>query len=101
MLPGLILQQGNQLMGLLPMVGMVAILYFLLILPMQRQKKQHAKMLSELKPGDTVQTNGGIIGSVFEIREDDTLILRVRPDNVKLQLARAAVASVQSDGTKS
>ena len=61
---------------------------------MQRQKKQQQKMLSELKNGDMVTTSGGIVGLVVAINADDTLIIRVKPDNIKLQVARSAVSAL-------
>lgn len=84
---------SNPLLGFLPILLIFAIFYFLLFLPMQRQKKQQQKMLTGLKNGDTVLTNGGIIGTITEIRNDDTLILRVKPGDTRLQLVRSAVSS--------
>lgn len=84
----------NALLQFLPLILIFGIFYFLLFLPMQRQKKQQQKMLSELKNGDVVLTNGGIVGTITGINEDDTLIIRVRPDNIKLQVARGSVASL-------
>jgi preprotein translocase subunit YajC len=84
---------SNPLLGFLPILLIFAIFYFLLFLPMQRQKKQQQKMLTELKNGDVVLTNGGIIGTITEIRNDDTLILRVKPGDTRLQLVRSAVSS--------
>lgn len=60
---------------------------------MQRQKKQQQKMLRELKNGDVVATSGGIVGAIIAIGDDDTLILRVKPDNVKIQVTRSSVSS--------
>lgn len=64
---------------------------------MQRQKKQQRKMLAELQTGNTVVTTGGIIGTITAIGEDDTLIIRVKPDNLKIQVARSAVSGLVSD----
>ena len=65
---------------------------------MQRQKKQLKQMLESLKSGDIVQTSGGIVGTVLSISTaDDTLVIRVKPDNVKLQVARSAVAALISE----
>jgi preprotein translocase subunit YajC len=83
----------NSLVGFVPILLIFAIFYFLLFMPMQRQKKQQAKMLTELQNGNTVQTSGGILGTIVAI-EGDTLVLRVKPDNVKLQVARSAVSSL-------
>lgn len=89
---------GSFLSGLLPILLIFAIFYFLLFMPMQRQKKQQKKMLAELKNGDTVLTNGGIIGTIVKL-EDDRLTVRIKPDNVKLEVARSAVASLMSGET--
>jgi len=77
----------------LPIVVIFGIFYFLLFLPMQKQKKNQKSMLESLKPGDAVVTTGGIVGSITAI-DGDTLILRVKPDNLKLQFSRSSVASM-------
>ncbi|MFN7994798.1 MAG: preprotein translocase subunit YajC [Bryobacteraceae bacterium] len=87
--------------GILPIILIFGIFYFLLFLPMQRQKKQQQKMLTSLQNGNVVLTSGGIVGTIVSIGEDDTLVLRIKPDNVKLQVARSAISSlVQGDGKK-
>jgi len=88
---------GGSWMGFLPILLIFAIFYFLLFLPMQRQRKQTQQMLSKLENGNTVVTSGGIVGTIVAIEGDDTLILRVKPDNVKLQVARSAVTSLVSE----
>ena len=54
-------------------------------------------MLKELQNGNVVLTSGGIVGTIVAI-EDDMLTLRVKPDNIKLQVARSAVSSVIKTG---
>lgn len=83
----------NSYLSLLPIVFIVAIFYFLVFMPMQRQKKQQAAMLSNLESGNEVLTTGGIVGTIVSI-SGDTLILRVKPDNIKLQVARSAVSGL-------
>ena len=90
----LLQERANPLVGFLPILLIFAIFYFLLFLPMQRQRKRHQKMLASLKNGDTVVMTGGLVGTIVAINDDDTLIIRVKPDNVKLQVARSAVASL-------
>jgi preprotein translocase subunit YajC len=51
-------------------------------------------MLKDLENGNVVLTTGGIVGTIVTINNDDTLILRVKPDNVKLQISRSSVASL-------
>jgi len=58
-------------------------------------------MLANLKSGDRVVTSGGIVGTIVSIDSDDTLVLRVKPDGVKLQVTRSSVASlVSTEGKK-
>lgn len=84
--------QPNSLLGFLPILLIFGIFYFLLFLPMQKQKKQTAKMLAELQNGDNVVTSGGVVGTIVAI-DNDTLVLRVKPDNLKLQFTRSSVTS--------
>ena len=78
---------------LLPVLLMVAIAYFILILPQQRRQKKWQTMLEALKTGDRVITSGGIRGTIVALK-DDSLHLRVPPDNLRLEVSKAAVVSV-------
>ncbi|HTQ57700.1 MAG TPA: preprotein translocase subunit YajC [Bryobacteraceae bacterium] len=102
MVPNLILQSsspaGGSLLGFLPILLIFGIFYFLLFLPMQRQKKKQQAMLSALQNGNTVLTSGGIVGTIVSIGDDDTLVLRVKPDNIKLQVARSSVSNLVTAG---
>jgi len=100
---GLLLQTGagsNPLIAFLPLVLIIGIFYFLVMMPMQKQKKQQAQMLRELQNGNIVLTTGGIVGTIVTINADDTLILRVKPDNIKLQVARTAVSGLVAEEKK-
>jgi preprotein translocase subunit YajC len=88
------------MLGFLPVLLIFGIFYFLLFLPMQRQKKQTQKMLSSLQNGQTVLTSGGIVGTIISIGDDDTLVLRVKPDNIKLQVARSAISNLVTGEVK-
>ncbi len=89
---------GNPLLQLLPLLLLFGVFYLLIFMPMQRQRRNTAKMLASLENGQTVLTSGGIVGTIYAIQEDDTLVLRVKPDNIKIQVARSAVSSVVSAG---
>jgi preprotein translocase subunit YajC len=93
---------GTSLLGLAPLLFIFAIFYFLLILPQQRKQKKWQLMLSELKNGDKIVTSGGLRGTIISLK-DDALVLRVPPDNLKLEISRASVVSVTTaeEGTKS
>jgi preprotein translocase subunit YajC len=58
-------------------------------------------MLSELKTGDRITTTGGIRGTIISLK-DDSLILRVAPDGIKIEVVKSAIAAVttQEEGTK-
>jgi preprotein translocase subunit YajC len=101
--PTLILLQqqgGNPAFGFGLMIVMIAIFYFLVFMPMQRQRKQTQRMQKELQNGNTVLTTGGLVGTIVAVNSDDTVILRVKPDNVKLQIARSAVAGLVPEEAK-
>ena len=69
-------------------------------MPMQRQKKQQAQMMANLESGNEVVTSGGIVGTIVSIT-GDTLILRIKPDNVKLQFSRSSISGlVKHDKTE-
>src|SRR5215831_19030749 len=84
---------ANPALSFLPLIVIVAIFYFLVFMPMQRQKKQQAQMLSNLESGAEILTTGGIVGTIVNIT-GDMLVIRVKPDNIKLQIARSAVSSL-------
>jgi preprotein translocase subunit YajC len=86
---------ANPILGFLPLIFIVAIFYFLVFMPMQRQKKQQAAMLASLQAGNEVVTTGGIVGTIVSVGPD-TLIVRVKPDNIKLQIARSAVSGLMN-----
>lgn len=77
----------------LPLVLMFGIFYFLLILPQQRKQKKWQQMLSTLKAGDRVVTSGGIRGAIISIKED-ALVLRVAPDNLRIEVTRSSIVSL-------
>ena len=90
---------ANPALSFLPLIVIVAIFYFLVFMPMQRQKKQQAQMLANLESGSEVLTTGGIVGTIISI-SGDTVILRVKPDNIKLQVARSSVSSLVTAESK-
>jgi preprotein translocase subunit YajC len=71
----------------------VAALYFIMIMPNQRKQKAWTAMLDKIKSGDQVVTAGGIRGTVLSVR-DDVMVLRIAPDNTKLEFSKSAITSV-------
>jgi preprotein translocase subunit YajC len=81
---------------LIPLGLMFAIMYFMVIMPQQRQRKKMQQMLGALKTGDKIVTNGGIYGTVNGL-DGDTVILKISSDpQVKIRVARAAIAQVEA-----
>jgi len=78
----------------LPMIIVMGIFYVMLILPQQRQRKKTQAMLAALKNGDKVVTTSGIYGTVNGI-DGDTVILKIA-DQVKIRIARSAIAQVEA-----
>ena len=68
-------------------------MYFIMIRPQQKRQKQWQQMLGSIKTGDRVTTAGGIRGIIMSIK-DDVIIIRVAPDNIKMEVAKSAIASV-------
>jgi len=83
---------GNSLTVLLPL-ALIPVLYLVMIRPQQKRQKQWQSMLAGIKAGDRVTTAGGIRGIILSIK-DDSIIVRVAPDNLKLEIAKNAIASV-------
>jgi preprotein translocase subunit YajC len=99
MMAGLLLQTGGATPGLLgsPLVMMIIVMgifYVMLILPQQRQRKKTQAMLAALKNGDKIVTTSGIYGTVNGI-DGDTVILKIA-DQVKIRIARSAIAQVEA-----
>ena len=84
----------GSLLQLAPFVLVFVIFYFLLILPTQKRQKKQKEMLDNLKSGDRVVTSGGLRGTIVSLKED-VLHLRVPPQDVRLEVMRSAVTSVE------
>jgi preprotein translocase subunit YajC len=82
---------GNPLKDsmLVPMLAIFAIFYFLIIRPQSKKAKEHQTMLNELKKGDEVVTQGGVIGKISGIT-DKELTLQVQ-EGVRIRVTRASV----------
>ena len=87
-------QQGStaqMLITFLPLVLILAVFYFIIIKPQRKQEKEDAKMRDNLEIGDEVVTNGGIVGIVFQIKED-TVVIETGGDRSKIRGKKWAIA---------
>ena len=89
-------------LGLMPIILVMIIFYFLLIRPQQKRAKQHKAMLAELKRGDKIITNGGLTGTIVKVLdESDTIEVEIAKD-VKVNVVRTMIADVRDkDAAKS
>jgi len=86
--------QQSPFLWLVPYVLIFVVFYFLLIAPARKKQKRHQEMISSLKNGDRVITNGGILGTVVGV--SDTVIQLRIADQVKIEVSRNAVAALQN-----
>ena len=82
---------GGGLAQFLPIILLFVGMWFLIIAPQRKRQKAHDKMLSELKSGDKIVTNGGIFGTITNVK-DDCFVVRIA-DNTKIELGKSFVAS--------
>jgi preprotein translocase subunit YajC len=90
-------QQADPLMSFLPLIILFVIFYFLLIRPQQKKAKEHREMVSAMKKGDEIVTQGGIVGKVMDV-SDGFLTVEIA-DNVQIKLQNHAVSTVLPKGT--
>ncbi len=78
---------GGGIMSFLPMIAIIAIFYFLMIRPQQKQAKKLKEMRSTLQRDDKVITSGGIHGIITNIKSDDVVTVKIA-DGVKIDVDR-------------
>ena len=88
---------GAFLLNMMPIAAIVLVFYFIVIAPANKQRKKTQEMLSALKKGDRVVTQGGIYGTVQGV-EAEVVYLKIA-ENVKVKVARSAITGVVSGET--
>lgn len=88
---------NNMLVSLLPFVLIFVIMYFLILRPQQKRVKTHAELVKNLRRGDTVITNGGIIGKISKVIDDHEVEIEIA-DGVKIRQVRQMVTEVRAKG---
>ena len=84
--------QAAGIMGIMPLILIFVVFYFLVIMPQKKQQRKHAEMIKNIKKNDEIVTIGGIHGTVVNIKEK-TFVIRI-DDNAKIEIDKTAVASV-------
>jgi len=88
----------SPLSTVVPFICVGVIFYFLIIRPQNKRQKELQSLVSALKTGDKVVTSGGIHGIIANVKEGTTLSLKVA-DNVKIEIDKSAIASVDRSST--
>ncbi|MBN9599596.1 MAG: preprotein translocase subunit YajC [Afipia sp.] len=88
---------NSMLMSLLPFAMIFVIMYFLILRPQQKKVKSHAEMVKNIRRGDTIITNGGLVGKVTKVVDDDQVEMEIS-DGVKIRQMRQMITGVRTKG---
>jgi len=88
---------GGMITSLLSLILIVVIMYFLVLRPQQQRVKQHREMVKALRRGDSVVTNGGLIGKVTKVVDDDQIEVEIA-DGVRVRQMRSMISEVRAKG---
>ncbi|HTP91166.1 MAG TPA: preprotein translocase subunit YajC [Xanthobacteraceae bacterium] len=88
---------ASMITSLMPLILIIVIMYFLVLRPQQQRVKRHQEMVKALRRGDTVITNGGLVGKVTKVVDDDQIEVEVA-DGVKVRQMRSMVSEVRAKG---
>ncbi len=80
---------------LLPFVFLIAIMYFVIIRPQQNEAKRKKEMISSLKKGDKIITNGGVFATIYKV-EESFISIKIN-DDVVIKILKDAIARKQED----
>ncbi len=86
---------GDSFGMFVPLILIFVVFYFLMIRPQQKKQKSHRAMIGDLRRGDRIVTNGGLIGSISRVANDNELIVEVA-SGVKVRVLRSMVAELLS-----
>ncbi|WP_095589047.1 preprotein translocase subunit YajC [Actibacterium ureilyticum] len=84
---------GGAIGSFLPLILIFAIMYFLLIRPQQKKMKEHKAMVEALRRGDQIVTQGGLIGKVAKVKDDNEVEVELA-EGVKVRVVRGTIAQV-------
>jgi preprotein translocase subunit YajC len=84
---------GGAFASFIPLILIFAIMYFLLIRPQQKKMKEHKAMVDALRRGDQVVTQGGVVGKVVKVKDDNEIEVEIA-EGVKVRVIKHTVAQV-------
>jgi preprotein translocase subunit YajC len=88
---------GNMIVQFMPLILIIVIMYFLVLRPQQQRMKRHQEMVKALRRGDTVVSNGGLVGKVTKVVDDEQVEVEIA-DGVRVRQMRSMVSEVRSKG---
>ncbi|MCX7308668.1 MAG: preprotein translocase subunit YajC [Afipia sp.] len=88
---------NSMLMSLLPFALIFVIMYFLILKPQQKKLKDHQELVKNIRRGDTIVTNGGLVGKVTKVVDDDQVEMEIA-DGVKIRQMRQMISGVRTKG---
>jgi preprotein translocase subunit YajC len=83
--------------SLMPLILIIVIMYFLVLRPQQQRAKRHQEMVKALRRGDSVVTNGGLVGKVTKVVDDDQIEVEIA-DGVRVRQMRSMISDVRAKG---
>ena len=89
-----VLGEPSMTSGLLPLLLIFVVFYFLLIRPQQKKYKQHQEMVNAVAKGDKIVTSGGVIGTVTKVDAENDVVHVEVAEGVKIKVVRSTIASV-------
>jgi len=89
--------EGGMMMSLLPFVLIFVIMYFLILRPQQKRVKAHQELVKNVRRGDTVVTNGGLIGKVTKVVDEEQIEIEIA-DGVRIRQVRSMITDVRAKG---
>ena len=88
---------NSMIVQFMPLILIIVIMYFLILRPQQRKVKLHQEMVKALRRGDTVVTNGGLVGKVTRVVDDNQIEIEIA-DGVRVRQVRASISEVRAKG---
>ncbi|MGJ4899984.1 preprotein translocase subunit YajC [Bradyrhizobium sp. HKCCYLRH2060] len=88
---------NSMLMSLLPFALIFVIMYFLILRPQQKKVKEHADLVKNVRRGDTIVTQGGLVGKVTKVVDDDQVEFEIA-DGIRVRQMRQMITGVRTKG---
>ena len=88
---------GNMIVQFMPLILIIVIMYFLVLRPQQQRVKRHQEMVKALRRGDNVVTNGGLVGKVTKVVDEEQVEVEIA-DGVRVRQMRSMISEVRAKG---